>query len=378
MSRPRCLIIVSADFGEYVTASLFTRGQAFESRWCVPERLAPYCDASAGAVEVYRSGADLLRIATEARPDVVLLCSGYLFAVNGLMGLTPLRRLMSELTGRGAVIATTDPWFRIRAFRPEAVLTIRSIRKRSVDANATARISALQDELEALFRNSAHVLAVPLENGGPGCMPFFNPHFARAEAPASAAGRAGDEWLFVLSHEDFALLSGLEPGRFFSALEARVGGLLSRGGNRITFVGPPALGTFFAAHEHAWKELKFVPFMRFADFEAAVRRASVVVYWNVLSASLLYCLYYGVPPVFFGKGHQTQVCSGLYEHAVAHVYGGRPPVVLDLDEPLEPDPVVLAAKHQLPRWLSALRRDYEGLSSPHDVMARLSPQNAIG
>jgi hypothetical protein len=369
----RGLFVLSADFGEYVTASVLSRGQPFESRFALPPRLAPYAPRQPG-VTFYGAAGDLERLIAIDRPDFVVLCSGYLFAINRLFGPDALQLLVAQLRGKGVGIATTDPWLRIRALKPETRFAIHSIRQGGIDVAQTEKVLALQRRLERILEDVPHLFAVPLPGAGAQCKSVFNPAFAAPmqalEGENHRKEQGKDEWLFVLSREDFAFFAGSDPAASLAALAARIEELLAVEANHLKFVGPPALGRFLEEKFPGHARVAFLPFTRFEDFEALLRRAKVVVYWNVLSASLLYCLYYGIAPVFLGKGHQASVCEGLYEHAVEHVYRGRPPAFLELERPwtatARADALIEDLK--LARWLTDIRADYARLPTPAEVM----------
>jgi hypothetical protein len=357
----RVLFALSADFGEYATASILSRGQPFERRLVLPEGLAAYAPRNLDAAR-YRDAAGIVREVQAVRPDLVVLASGYLYAINGLFGPEALARLVEACRAAGTAVATTDPWLRIRALAPGTRFAVRSIRAGAEDEAQTARVLELQRRLEALLGGLPHLLAVPV--AAPGTHAAFNPAFGNH----ARADPGHDEWLFVLSREDFALCVGEGA---LDALAARIEELLANPRNRLRFVGPPALGQFLDARFPGQERVAYLPFLDFAAFEAAVRSARIVVYWNVLSASLLYCLYLGVAPVFFGRGHQARVCEGLYEHVVAQVYRGRPPVMLDASAPIEPDARALIERHGIAGWLAALRADYARLPAPAAVVETL-------
>jgi hypothetical protein len=96
----------------------------------------------------------------------------------------------------------------------------------------------------------------------------------------------------------------------------------------------------------------------------------VVIYWNVLSSSLLYCLYNRVAPVFFGTGHQTKVCRGLLDHVVRNVYCNDAPPVLDPSIPLAADADTLLDQLQVMPWLDRLRDVYVGLPGPAEILSK--------
>jgi len=353
----RCLFVLSADYGEFVTANLLSRGQPFERRFALPAALAPQAAGLDGA-SAYASVDELRATIESERPDRVVLGSGYLFAINSLFGPAELAALIAELRLRGIGLATTDPWLRLLALRPEARLTIHSARQGSADAAQTERVRALQRRLEEILRDVPHLLAVP----APLAHACYNPAFARPPRPE------GDEWLFVLSQQD---LNYLSIDAFFAALHSRVKELLRNPANRLRFVAPAPVGRFLAERFPSESRVEYLGLVGFAAFEAAVLRARIVAYWNALSASALYCLYHGVAPVFFGQGHQAKVCEGLYEHAVEHVYRRQAPAMLALDAPFETDAGALIAGRGLPAWLDRIRADYSRLPAPATVLEQL-------
>ena len=369
MSGRRALFVLSSDYGEYVTANLFSRGQPFARHFAVPAALAGAAGAQPHEVNGYSGVEELEAIVARQQPHCVVLASGYLFTVNRLLAPEQVAGFISWLRERDIAVATTDPWLRIWKLRPGARFTIHSVRRGAEDESRSRVMNELRERLEHDFASVPHLFAVPLPAEAGRSYSFFNPRFAAA----ASVDRDYDDWLFVLSREDLAYLpaQSLVP-----ALLGRIEEILARPRNRVTLIGPPALQSALAAQVAARPRLRLATAMDFAQFEAAVRSASIVAYWNVLSASLLYCLYYGVPPIFFGRGHQARVCPGLFEHAAEHVYRGRAPRLLDLAAPIEPDAGVLARELGLRPWLDSLRSEYARTASPQEVMERLVAERA--
>ena len=355
----RCLFALSADFGEFVTANLMSRGQDFERAFALPPRLAAY--AGGIAHTVYGNASDVEAMVEAARPDIVVLGSGYLYAINNLFGPQELAMLLERLRARGCAIATTDPWLRLRAVRPDARFSIYSVQRGGTDPAQSERVLALQRRLESLLGALPHLLVVP----APQACSVFNGHFSRQPFESQ---EEKDTWLFVLAREDLALAGG---ETFFENLAARIRDLLAVRKNRLRFIGPERIGQFLATRFAGEPRVEYLAFCPFDRFEEEVRRARVVAYWNVLSASALYCLYHGVAPVFFARGHQATVLEGLFEHALAHVYRGRPPLFLRLEETFEADADKLLGRYGMQEWLRSLRADYEKLPGPAQVMERL-------
>jgi hypothetical protein len=353
----RCLFALSADYGEFATANLLSRGQPFERRFALPRAMASHAKGMEDAA-AYGSFEELRDTIARERPDVVVLGSGYLFAINGLFGVEALAALLAELRERRIAVATTDPWLRLFAVAPATRFAIHSVRAGGVDAGQSARVLALQRRLEAILSDVPHLLAVPAPHAH-GC---HNAAFARRAQPASR-----DEWLFVLSQQDLNYL----PASFADDFRCRLEELLENRRNQLRVLGPASLGRLLAGWFPGEPRVEYLASLDFVAFEEAVLRARVVAYWNALSASALYCLYHGVPPVFFGRGHQSKVCEGLYEHAVEHVYRGEPPLLLDLHAPLEADAGALIAGRDLGGWLDRIRADYRRLPQTAAVLEEL-------
>lgn len=369
MSRPRILCLLSADFGEYVTASLFARRQPFDVHFALPPALAPFVPAGQRGHSVYRDFGEAQAIVASARPDVLLLASGYLFPVNRLATPEALEAFVRSAQRSGASLATTDPWLRIWALRPGTRYAIHSVHKGGEDATLSAKMSALQESLEALLAGVPHLFAVPLADRGRRWVPFFNPEFAERASPGRSRPRG--QWLFVLSREDYIFLAGFEKLAFFERLAGRIADVLAVPENLVRFVAPPEIGSWLAERWAGEPRVQHVPFCDFRSFERLVSEASIVAYWNILSSSLLYCLYYGVAPIFFGAGHLAKVCPGLEEHAARHVYRGRPPAVLDLAARLEPDAEALIDAMQLDAWVARLRGEYAATPAPGEALAAI-------
>ena len=217
MSARRALFVLSSDYGEYVTANLFSRGQPFARHFAVPAALAGAIGAQTQEASVYSGVEDLEAIVGRQQPHFVVFASGYLFAVNGLIAPDGLARLISQLRARDVAVATTDPWLRIWQLRPGARFAIHSVRLGAEDEASSRAMNQLRERLERDLASVPHLFAVPLPAQGGCCHSFFNPRFAAA-APAPG-DRQYDDWMFVLSREDLAYLP---PQRLLPALLDRI------------------------------------------------------------------------------------------------------------------------------------------------------------
>lgn len=371
--RPRVLAILSADFGEYVNVSLFARGQDLDLSILAPGFLAPYLGNLDYPLTPYRDIGQIRRAIDAFDGDLVWFGSAYLYAINGLFSLAALDGLLDHLTARGIAVATTDPWARIWAMHPEAAFTIS--RRGRPDPERSAQLMQYQRQLERLLGAVPHLFPIPLHQPENRWYGYFNPAFADVEAGPADAKEGRDRsghWLLVLANEDLAHLEHRPGTPFADDLNARLEELLANPDNHITLVAPDRLGPMLAAPLRREPRLRHLTRVDAGAFEALVRDADIALYWNLLSASLLYCLYHETPVAFCHVGHQATVCPALKDHALARVYLGHEPLMLDLRRPLGDDVHGLLRDHDLGSWIRDMRRRYARNPSPRDVLARLT------
>ena len=105
------LIVTSNDYGELSNALDFASGGDFRARVLVPERLlARNRGQTHVRLEGYSVLPEILDVLDRERPDVLLLFSGLLLGINGLMSLHSVGELVATAGGRGVRVATSDPF----------------------------------------------------------------------------------------------------------------------------------------------------------------------------------------------------------------------------------------------------------------------------
>lgn len=368
MKRPLCLFVVSADFGEFVTATLFARKQAFDSVFLLPGRLAQSLVPVGENTVLYGDVDDVEHSINRLRPDMVVLASGYLFAVNGLISPSRLGPFVERLRARRIRVVTTDPWLGLSHSSHAKRFDIYSIRRDTVDPVLSERMNALQARLEQIFEGTDQLYAFPLQSAGARSHSFYNhdlERLCRDKATERAAGP--DYWLIVLSREDYALAAGRSPETFLATLCARVEDICAHRQARVTIVGPGAIGEYMRVHCKCLSRVSLHAFCSFAEFEALLQHARVVLYWNLVSSSLLFCLYHRIPPLFFSSGHQIRVCKGLLPHVAVNVYCGALPPIHDLNQPFTEDADTLVQRMGVVDWLDRLKAAYRALLGPQAV-----------
>src|SRR5207245_1785154 len=112
--RPvRLLFVLDNDYGELTTLMYFVLGQqlAHRATLLLPDRLyAHNADAIRGRTHRYGSLEDVIQMADSEKPDIVFLCSGYLFCAHHIFTPDVLERLIQLLRDRGCRVVTTDPF----------------------------------------------------------------------------------------------------------------------------------------------------------------------------------------------------------------------------------------------------------------------------
>src|SRR5436190_17935678 len=112
-SDARLLFVLDNDFGELTTAMYLLAGQEFASRstLMLPDRVyRPNRDSLPVRTQRYEGLQDLLTVVEAEQPEVVVLCSGYLFSTHGTLSLASLEKLVQHLRGAGSRVVTTDPF----------------------------------------------------------------------------------------------------------------------------------------------------------------------------------------------------------------------------------------------------------------------------
>ncbi len=370
MASPRLLFFFSNDFGEVVNASLFLAAQPLAVHFALPPRLLAYQDRPDIPTRSYTDVADMRSIVAEVEPDIVMLCSGYLFSVNGLIEPDAVASFVQYLKRAGIPVVTTDPWLKFWKLHPQQTFALDLVTDPAKRASWARRLRALQDYLDNLFANVPHLYAMPFSTPVVTSYAFFNPTAAQEFSGMSGTDAAGvDRWVFVLSEEDLKVQLFEHKQAFVEALKMRFREILSVPENCISLIAPDRLTRELANDFSGEDRITFPPFLGFAAFRALVAGAKIVFYWNILSASLQYCLYYGTSPVFLAFGHQARLNEGLSQHVIEHVYQGANPPSMSLFTPIEPVADRLLEKLDTESVRKFLHARYAENRTPLDIVS---------
>ena len=101
-SSAKLLIAVSADFGELANSLYLLEGTQFGAHLLLPPGLyQKNRESLPHPASEYRNADELLAAVRTHRPQILLLCSGYLFGVNQLLSIAELSQIIQEAHGMG-------------------------------------------------------------------------------------------------------------------------------------------------------------------------------------------------------------------------------------------------------------------------------------
>lgn len=381
-SDVRSLIVVSKDYGEFGLAMSFLRKQqlAQRTRMALPEALhaqnAPLIPVPSTA---YATGADLLALAEEHEPDVVLFFSGYLLGHDGLLDGAALQSLVDGLRARGCRLATSDPFLgmaprlTLSEMNPGMLLSGMPAPRRWLH-RAFLRLLKPRKQVVRVesIECATHLYPTSVPKVGPddgiARMSFFNPALIREGEPSTAAADAKPRWLFVLSKTDLNCQRRIMGLPAFAKLVAR---LLQRSlecGMRPTLLGPPAIVEVL--REGLEEEIELSSFLPFDEFEERILDAQYVFYWNAFSFSMIPRIANARPVFLFDSGHLTRTIKPFYRQALATHFGGWAAQQLDPSEAPNPELLALLAQRD-ELGLSLIGKRWKMSPSPDEVLARI-------
>lgn len=344
MNAPRILFVFSADYGEVINADLFIRGQGIEA--CAMSPAGGVVDASPvfARCAAYRTVDDIAACIDRTRPDLVVMASAYLLTVNDLLTPGQVTSLVERGRRGGWRLATTDPWMGYWRSHPNARFRLFGFGESRIRQSAEQAMRRHQSDLDELLDDVVHLYATPYVDQRRESYSFFN-----SVAPPAHAGDCGVDGgvLFVLSREDYKVQLRRHKDEFHRRLSRCFARMLGDGRPSITLIAPADCAA--RLRELPLPAAVNCPgFVGFADFRHLVETAGLVIYWNLLSTSLLYAYYARRPIAFLDIGHQAELSDGLADHAVRHVYDGRYPPVADLEHG---DPAAAACRFDRLRGL---------------------------
>ena len=340
-SRPRLLFVISNDYGELSGAMYLAMGGAFEVVMALPPRLHGSNQRGLGyPSHRYESVDDVLAIIGREGPDVVLLFSGYLYAINGILTLPGVAALVDSVQKDGRRVVTSDPFLGLMSGIGPGTFNERHPLQRIFAEHFSGVFRVLKDVV--------HIYPADVRGGGgTRSVCFFNPGIViGADEAAGVTRRLGEvagvdaerkRWLFVLSAEDYAAQVNLMGrGAFEQNLTARLRDAAGQGRQPV-LVAPDACIASIGGVAAGIEGALLLSFCGLEQFRLLLLDAEFAFYWNILSNSILTRAANGLPVFFFDRGHMLLAMPAMYDLAMERYYSQAPLPWLDQRRPLAAD-----------------------------------------
>lgn len=348
----RLLFILDNDFGELTTVMYLLLGQDWADRvmLLLPGQLhETNSDIIPGRTLRYQSIEDVERVVDAFRPDIVFLCSGYLYALHDLFSHEELDYLLDFLDRRHCRVVTADPFLGMLSRQPVSRLIsvdLPDAADLALPAHVFEHLSYVKMEQDALLveklsgaerilRHRLHLYPAHASREYDKAsttdareLAFFNPNLVCDIALEPGTGTK-PHWIFILSTTDLETQLMFEAVRGFTEIVARLLRQAIALGRRPIFLGPRKfireLAHEMRGHEGA-ELLSFCSFTRIASLLLAAEHA---FYWNSVSHSILLRSFNGLPVILFDRGHLVRNVEPIYERVIQWYYQGVQPIYMD-------------------------------------------------
>lgn len=374
----RFLFVLDNDYGELTTLMYLLLGQPLiaQTMLLLPHRLnADNAEALPGRTRLYRSLDDVVEVVDREKPDIVFLCSGYLFSIHGIFSLSELEHLVVQLSDRGCRIVTTDPFLGVLSqqdartvvsidipgeagrdgkgsrskFRSEDLQKLRAI-KQVEDERLRTHFSRCEKILRSLHHLYPSYCDLPQHRTtvhDSRNLSFFNSELICPELVSRERGsgaRGAPRWVFILSRTDLDTQMMFEGAEGFADIVAEKLMETLAAGRHPILIGPNELLGLLAGRLPATEGIDMQPYCSFHQLMSLLLSAEYAFYWNVLSHSILIRLFNKLPVVVFDRGHLLRNVTAMYDRVVGWYYQGWEPPLTHHRQPLTPAAVSARAE----------------------------------
>lgn len=337
-SRAKLLFLLSNDYGELSCAVHFTTGCDFDVVMAAPARI--YSANQKHRIRnmvAYSSSQELAEIVDRENPDIVFLCSGYLFAINQLFSIEEFASLIRRIRKRGCLLVTTDPFLGLMSDITPATFSEESPLRQTFTEHFSSIFEVIRDIIHIYLVDPRGLVRAP-------SLCAFNKNTILPPQLLQASNQSiiknlqlhpeKRRWVFVLSTEDYlGQASRLGEEQFKTILIQK---LQEAAGNQCqpVLIAPDACLQSIKEEAKEIPDLHLQPFFDFEVFQALLFEAEYAFYWNILSNSILSRVLNQKPVFFFGKGHLAHAIPPMYERAHQHYYAGTEMPFLVQQDPL--------------------------------------------
>jgi len=325
MNKARILFVFSTDYGEIVNADLFCKDQGFDVIGLFPEKNAKSDVDFCQQKHYFQNAQQILDLVIESRPHLVVLASAYLLVINNVLDQTQLIHLISELKQYDCCLATTDPWMGYWRNHQAESFNIHGIKDTQSRKAVESKIRSHQAELDHFLDDVWHLYATAYVDPVRHSFSFFNRVSGFNSLPEKQ-----DQVTLVLSNHDYTVQLRKYDTQFHLSLIRYINDVLQTTSSDVVLLIPHIL---FQQLKTALdnKRIKFLGRPDLSEFRTTIMSSRLVLYWNLVSASLLYAYYAKCHVAFLDIGHQAELGDGFKEYIVQNVYQGIEPVYESLE-----------------------------------------------
>ena len=379
----RSVVVVTGEHSELALAQALLRPPtvAGEPMMLLPPHLHDvHAESFPGRAVRYTSLADIRSAVDAHDPQIVFLCSAYLFSLDKVLTPRQVAELLDFLRARHCTIATSDPLLGLAR-----QLTLRDMDTRYLLPGERGWKRALAAAACRVL-GSRKLLPVPPMDGVvhlyPTCAPDIGdgvPRLSYFTAPAvHGANTEAQEhgthpstpprWLFALAEIDVhTQLVQMHLRDFVENILGMLRFAVAEGA-RPTLIAPSMIVDLLAGV--ATPEMELRRHLPVTEFRRRSLDAEFVFYWNAFSPSLLERLANELPIFVFDRGYLSRALKPYYEAAKACHFGGWEPKYLDQRQLFSPYVLAHLAKQQRPA-LRQLRQRWQASPSPDAVIRQL-------
>lgn len=342
----RVMVISSHDHGSLAEVQYFLRGQEIlkNAVLLIPPRLEEATVGEKDTVyKVWSNVDDLYALVDEYQPDVIYMVCGYLLCLQEYVPPDQLASFFTHCEKSGCILLTSDPL----AGALSHMITKNDAEsyspKQNLDVSGRTNylINILIDPFMAL-KDIPHLfpwVSEPDLLQNHRNLGYFNPryyqHIVDGDTKIELDGVLLEKpfWLFALGPEDYKDVvneHGLKNIIQWTADKVRFA--LEQDRN-VVVVGPTEFIEAMYDELGEIDGLSMHSYLAFHIFSKLTFMAEKVFFWNVLSASAILRIFFGLPTFHFEIGHMGKSLMGAYEEVVRLAFGGCEPLMVDQTVP---------------------------------------------
>ena len=359
-THPKVLIVLSNDFGELAMALNFTEGQEFDITLLLPERLEKTkTEGLQRRTEYYPNILNLIASVRRHKPDLLLLFSGYLFTLDGIMAVGDMATIIKFAKDQGSRVATTDPFLGVISRLDEKTISDLSSTKTKMLEIFSAVFKVLRNIPHLYLADASHIPRIQ-------SFSYFNPSMLESLTVEVLSPRS---WAFVLSIEDYYAVC-VEYGQhlFDEWLVKKLRQTVEAGARPVLIAPEQCIRSVERRRPpQNWLPIAHCGIMQFQEL---LREAEYAFYFNVFSSSVLARGMNDRPIFFFDLGYLVRMVPTVFQAGVASYYAGTAPPILDMNTHLTYEVLRPLAESQKEGFRAA-REKFLALPTPDVVVNQL-------